>query len=109
MVSEKKFTIWQKIYLSLRRIYSILIGTATDWTRSKAAMFFTFIFPILMILLQGYIFGSAGDTEFPIYYVNEDIYEVGGKIHSFHPADQFLEELGLNNQTKAKELGVTLN
>ncbi|HUU77057.1 MAG TPA: ABC transporter permease [candidate division Zixibacteria bacterium] len=105
-IPDKK-TFFGKIYLSLRRIFGITSSTATDWVRSGPALFFTFIYPIVMILLFGYIFGAAPDDSlYTLHYYNEDIYVVGDQSYSFNPASQLLLELGSQNETIAKELNL---
>ncbi|MBD3190479.1 MAG: hypothetical protein GF308_07535 [Candidatus Heimdallarchaeota archaeon] len=63
-----------------------------------------------MILLFGYIFGAAGDSSlvYNLHYLNEDTYTIGGEVYSYNPADVLLENLGLNNETRADELNLEL-
>ena len=105
----EKETFWMKIRYSLRRIGGMFSSTALDWIRSGPALFFTFIYPIAMILLFGYIFGAApDDSMYTLYYLNEDTYQIGDEIFTYNPAQQVLENLGLNNQTLSEELNLRL-
>ncbi len=104
-----KETIGKKIRNSTRRIGGMFTSTALDWIRSGPALFFTFIYPIVMILLFGYIFGAApDDSMYALYYLNEDTYQVDDQIHSYNPAQQMLENLGLDNETLSDELNLRL-
>ncbi len=106
----EKLPFSKKIFYSLRRIGSIYIGTAADWMRSKEALFFTFIFPVIMIILMGSIFGGGSTTtQFDVYYVNEDIYQAAdGSMVSYNPTNELLESMGLNNDSLASELNIRL-
>ena len=106
---SKARSFFEKIFLSSKRIYAITSSTALDWVRSGPALFFTFIYPIIMILLFGYIFGAAPDDSlYTLPYYNEDIYYIGDQPHSFNPASQLLFELGVKNESIAKELNLNL-
>ncbi len=106
----EKLPFSKKIFYSLRRIGSIYIGTAADWMRSKEALFFTFIFPVIMIIWMGSIFGGGSTTtQFDVYYVNEDIYQAAdGSMVSYNPTNELLESMGLNNDSLASELNIRL-
>ncbi len=106
MPEQETFT--KKIYLSLRRIYGQTVSTAIRWVRSGPALFFTFIYPIIMILLFGYIFGATDDSLYTLNYLNEDVYQVGDNTYAFNPANQILQNLGLNNDTLAESLNLKL-
>jgi len=92
-MSEETFFV--KVVASLRRIWGTIAATALDWVKSPAAVFFTFIYPIVMILLFGYIFGaSSGDgTMYNLYYLNEDVYIVDDTAYSYNPASLLIEQL----------------
>ncbi|NHJ84019.1 MAG: ABC transporter permease [Asgard group archaeon] len=105
----KEESFFRKIYFSLRRIWSIIFGTAADWMRTGPAVFFTFIYPIIMILLFGYIFGAApSDSYYSLYYFNEDTYAIGDQEFSYNPASLLLQDLGLNNDTLSDKLNLKL-
>ena len=100
---------FRRIGLSFRRMWGIITGTALDWLRSPPAVFFTFIYPIIMILLFGYIFGAGTDQSYySLYYLNEDVYQVGDQIYPYNPTDDLLANLGLNNDTISDELNLKL-
>jgi len=102
-------TFGNKIFLSTRRIWGITSTTALDWIRSGPALFFTFIYPVVMILLFGYIFGAGTDDSlYTLYYLNEDVFQIGDQIYSNNPANLLLENLGLDNETLSNALNLRL-
>lgn len=101
--------IFSKVKFSFRKIFGYTITTAKTWIRTGPALFFTFIYPIVMILLFGYIFSAGGDDSlFTLHYMNEDVYQVGDQYFSHNPASQLLLKLGYQNDTHAKELNLNL-
>ncbi|NPD87425.1 MAG: ABC transporter permease [Asgard group archaeon] len=106
---SKKRNYFTKIRFSLRKIIGYTSTTALTWIRSGPALFFTFIYPIVMILLFGYIFSAGGDDSlFTLNYMNEDVYQIGDQYYSNNPASQLLSKLGYQNETLAKELNLNL-
>ncbi|HUT82600.1 MAG TPA: ABC transporter permease [Candidatus Bathyarchaeia archaeon] len=106
-MKEKSF--FKSIKLSFKRMYSIISGTALDWLRTGPAVFFTFIYPIIMILLFGYIFGAApSDSYYSLYYFNEDTYVIGDQEFSYNPTNLLLHNLGLDNESIRDELNLKL-
>ncbi len=104
-----KENIGEKIRISARRIGAIFSSTALGWIRTGPALFFTFIYPIVMILLFGYIFGAApDDSMYTLYYLNEDTYQVDDQLYSNNPALLLLQNLGLENETLSDELNLRL-
>ncbi|MHA1502815.1 MAG: ABC transporter permease [Candidatus Heimdallarchaeota archaeon] len=100
---------FRSIGLSFRRMWSVIAATALDWLRSPPAVFFTFIYPIIMILLFGYIFGAGTDQGYySLYYLNDDVYQVGDQVYPFNPTDALLANLGLDNDTLSDELNLKL-
>jgi len=90
-------------------MWGVITATALDWLRSPPAVFFTFIYPIIMILLFGYIFGAGADQSYySLYYLNDDVYQVGDQVFPFNPTDELLANLGLDNLTLSDELNIKL-
>lgn len=90
-------------------MYSIISGTAMDWLRTGPAVFFTFIYPIIMILLFGYIFGAAPSiSHYSLYYINEDTYVIGDQEFSYNPTTHLLHNLGVDNESISDKLHLKL-
>jgi ABC-2 type transport system permease protein len=57
-----------------------------SYARNPVALFFSLVFPLILIGLFGLIFSAVGTTNVPLYVVNED--------HGSLPSQQFLDALG---------------
>ncbi len=55
-----------------RRIFADFLVTARGYFRNSAALFFSLIFPIILILLFGLIFSSTGTSAVTLYVQNFD-------------------------------------
>ena len=107
MEEDQKFFV--KVKTSLRRMWGVISSTAFEWTREPIAVFFSFIYPIIMILLFGYIFGASGDDSlYTLCYLNEDVYQIGDQVYSQNPADELLANLGVDNTTVSDALNLRL-
>ena len=62
---------FKSIYFSLRRIYSEIEYNTIGWFRDRTALFFTLLYPILFIVIFGFVFG--GTSSYNLYYLNEDL------------------------------------
>ena len=75
--------------MNLRRIGADFTIVFRSYARNPVALFFSLIFPIILIGLFGLIFSAAGSTSTTIYVVNDD--------HGSEPSHAFLAAL---NETK---------
>lgn len=107
MVKGKSF--FSEVKFSFRKIFGFTSTTALSWLKTGPALFFTFIYPIIMILLFGYIFSAGGDENlYNLAYMNNDTYQVGDQYYSYNPATILLQRLGYQNSTLAEELNLNL-
>ncbi|HEV2389420.1 MAG TPA: hypothetical protein VGS04_01730, partial [Nitrososphaerales archaeon] len=58
--------------VSGRRIRADLAVFGRGYVRSRIGLFFSLIFPIILILLFGAIFSGNGSTKIPVYIQNND-------------------------------------
>ncbi|MDA4115786.1 MAG: ABC transporter permease [Thaumarchaeota archaeon] len=58
--------------VSVRRIRADLTVFGRGYVRARIGLFFSLIFPIILILLFGAIFSNAGSSTVPIYIQNND-------------------------------------
>jgi ABC-2 type transport system permease protein len=58
--------------VSARRIKAYLSVFAKGYVRSRVGLFFSLIFPVILILLFGAIFANSGTQAIPIYVQNND-------------------------------------
>ncbi len=57
----------------MRRVLTILNGALRTWYRSKATLFWTIAFPVLLMLLFGAIFSVSQNPTFDLHLQNQDI------------------------------------
>jgi ABC-2 type transport system permease protein len=55
-----------------RRIRSYFVAFAKGYIRNPIGLFFTLIFPIILILIFGAVFANSGSSAVPLYVENED-------------------------------------
>ena len=58
--------------MNFRRIAANLSVDMKEWTRNKATIFWTLAFPILLILLFGFIFTGEGETTYDLPIQDND-------------------------------------
>lgn len=59
----------------MRSIYSLFKALLKNWMRSKSGMFFSLLFPVMLLLIFSTVFGGQGDVQYRIYVQNQDIVE----------------------------------
>ncbi len=57
----------------MRRVLAILNGALRTWYRSKATLFWTIAFPVLLMLLFGAIFTASQNPTFDLHLQNRDV------------------------------------
>ena len=55
-----------------RRIWSVFITNWRTLYRDKGGLFFTFLFPIMLMLLFGFIFQDSGNETYVIHLDDRD-------------------------------------
>jgi len=58
--------------MNIRRIWSVLVVNLRDFIRDKGGLFFTFAFPIILMLLFGFIFSDNDETRYDIHVQDLD-------------------------------------
>jgi len=61
----------------LRRALAFSSVVARGWMRSKSALFWTTVFPLMLLLIFGAVFGETRAQTYPLLVVNEDLYPSG--------------------------------
>jgi ABC-2 type transport system permease protein len=62
----------------MKRIVSLTTTLLRDWIRNREAVFFAAFFPLLLLLIFGFVFGG-GATEFTVAVQNNDLQETDGE------------------------------
>lgn len=55
-----------------KRVYANLTINMKEWVRNKAAVFWTLLFPVLLILMFGFIFAGEGEITYDLPIQNQD-------------------------------------
>lgn len=58
--------------MNLNRVFANLTVNMKEFVRNKAAVFWTLLFPVLLILLFGFIFSGEGDTTYDLPIQDND-------------------------------------
>lgn len=64
----------------MRAFYKLFIANIKQFFRDKTAMFFSFAFPLLFMLIFGFVFSDEGDISYNIGLVQEDDSAAGTAI-----------------------------
>ena len=56
----------------MRALVQLTLANTREFTRDRAALFWTFAFPLLFILIFGLVFGRDSGTQYEVGLVNED-------------------------------------
>lgn len=63
-----------------RRIWSVFIVNFRDFIRDKGSLFFTFLFPVILMLLFGFIFSGSDSASYDIYLQDNDMTPVSENL-----------------------------
>ena len=82
----------------MRRTFKLVKALFLNWVRSKSGVFFSIMFPVMLLLIFGSVFGGQNVVKYSLYVQNLDINATGEptEISKF-----FIEAL---NSTKVLEL-----
>lgn len=61
----------------MNRSFTVFVALVKNWFRSKSGVFFSFLFPLMLLLIFGSIFGGTGDQSYSLTVQNNDL--VDGK------------------------------
>ena len=75
----------------LTNTWAILVAVGKGHLRSKIGMFFSFLFPVMLLLIFGSIFGSTQSTKYTLHVQNLDIDPATGEPTNLSAA--FIESL----------------
>ncbi len=61
----------------MRGVLAITKLTFRSWLRSKSGLFFSLLFPIMLLLIFGFVFGGGSGATYTIYVQNNDLNKEG--------------------------------
>ncbi len=57
----------------MRGSFTVFAAVLKNWFRSKSGVFFSFLFPLMLLLIFGTIFGGTGDQSYSLTVQNNDL------------------------------------
>ncbi len=76
---------------SIRRLWGVLAALTNSYLRSKIGMFFSFLFPAMLLLIFGTIFGGSESVTYALHVQNHDLDPMSGEATNLSSA--FIEVL----------------
>lgn len=55
------------------RVFAVFSALLKSWLRSKIGIFFSFLFPVMLLIIFSTVFGGAGDTSYTLFVQNFDV------------------------------------
>ncbi|MGD2251154.1 MAG: ABC transporter permease [Candidatus Methanofastidiosia archaeon] len=56
----------------MRAVYATFVALLKSWMRSKIGIFFSFLFPVMLLIIFTTVFGGGGDTQYVLFVQNFD-------------------------------------
>lgn len=57
----------------MMKTFFVFVALAKDWYRSKAGVFFSILFPVMLLLIFATVFGGAEDVTYNLHLQNQDV------------------------------------
>ncbi|MBU7033425.1 MAG: ABC transporter permease [Theionarchaea archaeon] len=57
------------------RLMALFIALTKNWLRSKSGIFFSFLFPVMLLIIFSTVFGGGGDVHYKLFVQNHDTVE----------------------------------
>ncbi len=80
----------------MKRAVSVFVSLTKNWLRSKSGVFFSILFPVMLLLIFSTIFGGQQAAEYTVYVQDEDMTEL---------SENFTEALDSTEILKVKKVG----
>src|SRR6056297_348715 len=91
---------------SLQSIKAMTIAFTKRYFRDKVALFFTFAFPLIFLLIFGTIFGGGGSPSFDVVLVNNSSSDFSNEfVDNLESSDIFTLDTGATYDEAAERLG----
>ncbi len=55
------------------RVFAVFSALLKSWLRSKIGIFFSFLFPVMLLIIFSTVFGGVGDTTYTLFVQNFDV------------------------------------
>ncbi len=90
----------------MKRIISVFTALFKNWFRSKTGVFFSLLFPMMLLIIFSTVFGGQGSAEYNIYIQNNDINEDGTTTNI---SETFIDSLESTETFNIKRLDRDVN
>jgi ABC-2 type transport system permease protein len=90
----------------MTRVRPLLVALSKNWLRNREAVFFAFLFPVVLLLIFSAVFGG-GSAEFTLYVQNNDLEQDGTPTNlsaSFVDALEAVETLQIRSVTPGRDI-----
>lgn len=57
----------------MKRVYAIFSALLKSWLRSKTGIFFSFLFPVMLLIIFSTVFGGGGSSQYVLFVQNFDV------------------------------------
>lgn len=57
----------------MKRIYSLFVNLFKNYIRSKSGVFFSILFPVMLLLIFSAVFGGPGDVDYSLHVEDNDV------------------------------------
>ncbi len=84
----------------MKRAFSLFTSLLKNWIRSKSGVFFSILFPIMLLLIFSTVFGGQQASEYTLYVQNDDI--VDG--NATQTSEAFIKALDSAESLNVKEV-----
>ncbi|MBS3781821.1 MAG: ABC transporter permease [Candidatus Thermoplasmatota archaeon] len=84
----------------MKRAFSLFLSLTKNWLRSKSGVFFSILFPIMLLLIFSTVFGGQEAAEYTLHVQNDDL--VDGNETEL--SEEFIEALDSSESLNVKEV-----
>lgn len=89
--------------MRMKRTFSLFISLSKNWLRSKSGVFFSILFPVMLLLIFSTVFGGQEAAEYTIYVQDDDATELSQQFIEALDSSQSLDVEEVENITEHRE------
>ncbi|MFW6196306.1 MAG: ABC transporter permease [Thermoplasmatota archaeon] len=89
----------------MKKIISVFTALFKNWFRSKTGVFFSLLFPMMLLIIFSTVFGGQGSAEYDLYVQNNDV--IGGETTNV--SESFIDALEATETFNIKRLDRDVN
>lgn len=89
----------------MKKIISVFTALFKNWFRSKTSVFFSLLFPMMLLIIFSTVFGGQGSAEYDLYVQNNDV--IDGETTNV--SESFIDALEATETFNIKRLDEDVN